>query len=326
MILTTLNRNQPNVEGWLRPTTDRLTNADYVCLVICYGANFEFDYERAQTLNGKPVVILEVSEFGVNHSWQNAYLPGVTIQEHRQVESIAEMLKLDEWIRRQNIICCFKREYSQNIEALVLNGATKYPVYPIEIFFDNVPEPTPPDRDEFLSRVGMIYHVFGNSHPDRKALAGEMMKRFERIVTSIPKIVACVNHKLPFHVVEQVEAIARYDLNCVLHHQGMCQLSVNLPGYGFKNFRAPEACFNAVPVMANLGAKYAVPWDGSNSVQLPTENGRIKLEESMAILEDILRKPEELWQKMLGAYQAALRLRPNFYVEEFINKPIRAHL
>lgn len=325
MILTTLNRNG-GVDGWLLPTTNRIYKGPFTVLVIHYSPNYVFDVEHAQSLNGKPVIILEVSEFGVNHSWQNAYMPGVTIQDHRQVESIAEYLKLDEWIKRQRVVCCFKREYTPNITTLVLNGAVTYPVYPIEIFFDNIPQPPIPDRDEYLSRIGMIYHVFGNSHPSRKELAGEMMKRFERIVTSIPKIVGCVNHKLPFHVVEQVEAIDRYDLHSVLHHQGLCQLSVNLPGYGVKNFRGPEACFNAVPVMADLGLKYAVPWDDSNSVQLPTENGRIKVEESIHILENIMRDQESLWQKMLGAYQAALRLRPDFYVEEFINKPIRSHL
>lgn len=322
MTTTTLNRNG-GIDSWIRSCTDRLCQGDYVALVINHAESYVFDTERAQTFSGKPWIIFEYGEYGTNHSWQNDYFPAVTIQSHRPLGCVAEYLKLDEFLKTQKIALCFKREYSQKAQELVASGRVHYPVAPIEIFFDNLPPVPPLDREEYMNRVGLIWHLFGNSHPDRKRLAGAMMERFERICTSIPKQADLVNHKLPFHHVEQVEHLSRYAMHEVLHHQGKCLLSVNLAGFGVKSFRLREAYHNCVPIMADIGMKYAIQPNDDNAVMLPTKDGRILLEESIAKLESVLRDRENLWHRMQNAHTVAEMLCPDRYVREQVNAKIQ---
>lgn len=325
MILTTLNKNG-DVEGWLRPTTNRLVDGDYVFLVLNYQSGFVFDYQQAAQLSGKRWIIADYSEYGVNHSWNNRHIYGLTINEHRQTIEIAELLKLDEFLKQQNIICYFKREFSSAISEMIDRGEIRFPVHPIEIFFDNIPDIEPIIREQYMSRLGGVFHLFGNSHPDRKALAGEMMKRWERICTSLPKMVDLVNASLPFHLVEQIEHLSRYSMNDILHWQSKCLLSVNFPGYGQKAFRLREAYHNAVPIFADIGMKYAIQPSNDNAVMLPTENGRIKVDESIAILEEAMRDRENLWHRFQNAHNVAHALQPDSYVRDQINAKILQYL
>jgi len=123
--------------------------------------------------------------------------------------------------------------------------------------------------------------------------------------------------------VEQVEGIARYPVSDVLHHQGKCLLSVNLPGFGQKSFRMREACFNSVPVMGDYGIRYSIPWNDENAVMLPTKDGRLVMEESIRKIEEVLRDRENLWHRMQNANTLAKMYSPQRYVEEQINQKIR---
>ena len=324
MMAHTLNRGK-SVEGWLHPMTNRLMQLPQDCayIILNYGDNFSFDVEAARNLSGKRLVLLDFSEYGVNHSWQNKHIYGLTIQDHRQVESIAEILKLDEWLKQQKVAIYFKREFSQNIQAMIESSEVRFPVEPIEIFFDNLPVTPPADKEDYINRVGLIFHLFGNSHPDRKNLAGEMMKKFERICTGIPKMTDLINHRLPFHHVEQVEHLSRYSVGEVLHAQGKCLLSVNLSGFGCKAFRLREAYHNAVPIMADIGMRYSVQPNNDNAVMLPTQDGRLKIDESIAILEEALRDRENLWHRFQNAHTVSEMLAPDRYCEEQINRKIR---
>ena len=326
MTLTTLNRQNPHIESWLRPMTDRLWNGDYVALILNYNEGFTFNDDEAWRLNGKKFVCFEMGEYGVDQSWQNTYLPAVNVNAHRPVCNVEERYKLDEFLKSQNIVLTFKREFSANIQQMIDEGRVHYPVEPIEIFFDNIPPIPDLNHDEYVNRVGLIFHLFGNSHPDRKNLAGFIMAGFERICTSIGKQADLVNHRLPFHHVEQVEACSRYAVQDVLHHQGNCLLSVNLPGFGQKSFRMREACFNAVPVMGDYGVHYSIPWNDDNAVMLPTVEGRLKIPESIRILQAVLRDRENLWHRVQNANTLARMYHPDRYVEEQINQKIQAVL
>lgn len=324
MILTTLSHS--GVEGFLAPLTERLSQEDYVALILNYQEGFVFNEREASRLAGKRFVVFDFGEYGVNHSWNNQYLPGITIQHHRQTCDLAERLKLDEYLKQQKIICCFKREFSQACQDLIDNGKVHYPVCPVEIFFDNIPPIEPISKDEYMSRVGLIFHLFGNSHPDRKVLAGAIMAHFERICTSLGKMADLINARLPFHLVEQIECISRYDIGTVLHHQSKCLLSVNLSGFGQKNFRNREACHNAVPIIADIGMRYAIQPDNSNAVMLPTQDGRLNIPASIAILEEVLRDRENLWERFQNAHNVAHALHPDNYVRDQINNRIHQHL
>jgi len=305
--------------------TNRLMELPQDCayLILNYGEGFSFDVEIARQLSGKRFVIFDMGEHGVDHSWQNTYLPSIRSDSHRPVCNVEEYYKLDEYLRGQKIVMCFKREFSENIQTMIDGGRVPFPVEPIEIFFDNLSVTPPADKEDYMNRVGLIFHLFGNSHPDRKNLAGEMMKKFERICTSIPKMTDLINHHLPFHHVEQVEHLSRYSVGEVLHAQGKCLLSVNLSGFGCKAFRLREAYHNAVPIMADIGMRYAVQPNNDNAVMLPTQDGRLKIDESIAILEEALRDRENLWHRFQNAHTVSEMLAPDRYCEQQINQKIR---
>lgn len=320
MIITNLNKTS-GIEGWLHPVTSRLIEGDYVAIIFNYQEGYRFDEKAAAQLSGKKFVVCDYGEHGVPSSWCNTHLLGVTTHGHRAVDAIAEYLKLDEFLKQQNIILYFKREFSQALQER-LECRSPFPVEPIDIFFDNLPPIEPISKDEYMSRHGLIFHLFGNSHPDRKILAGEMMKRFERICTSLGKMVDLMNASLPFHLVEQIEHLSRYDVGNVLHWQSKCLMSVNFPGFGIKAFRLREAYHNTVPIMADLGMKYAIQPSDDNAVMLPTENGRIKVEESFEKLESVIRDRENLWHRFQNAHNVAHALRPDNYIRDQINEKI----
>lgn len=324
MIITNLNKTS-GIEGWLNPVTSRLTDGDYVALFFNYQEGYKFDERKAAELSGKKFVIFDYAEYGTPHSWQNTHLLSVTIQNHRPVSEVAEYLKLDEYLKQQNIVLYFKREFSKELQDR-LDIKSPFPVEPIEIFFDNLPPIEPISKEEYMGRHGLIFHLFGNSHPDRKLLAGEMMNRFERICTSIPKMVDLVNASLPFHLVEQIEHLSRYDIHNALHWQSKCLMSVNFPGFGVKAFRLREAYHNAVPIMPDIGMKYAIQPSDENAVMLPTENGFIKIEESMEKLESVIRDRENLWHRFQNAHSVAHALQIPNYMRDQVNEKIQRYL
>jgi len=175
MILTTLNK-RAGVDDWLKPMTNRLCDGDYVALILEYNEGFIFDEEHARSLSGKRWIVFEMGEYGIDHSYRNTYLPAIRSDSHRPVCNVEERYKLDEFLRGQKIAMCFKREFTQNIAEMIDQGKVHYKVAPVEIFFDNIPPIPDADRDEYISRVGLVFHLFGNSHEDRKFLAGDMMK------------------------------------------------------------------------------------------------------------------------------------------------------
>lgn len=327
MIVTSLNLNG-GVEGWLQPLIQRIPSLpdDVAILAINYTQGFVFDRQAAQSIQGKRICILDFAEYGVDYSWNNSHLFSVTINAHRQVAEVAEYLALDEFLKQNQILCYFKREYSQNIQRLIDDGEVYFPVYPIEIFFDNLPPIPHLNRDEYLSRLGGVFHLFGNSHPDRKSLAGEMMKRWERICTSLGKMVDLENARLPYHLVEQVEHLSRYEIGNVLHWQGKCLASMCCAGFGVKSFRMRESCFNSVPIIPNYGIKYSISWSDENAIILPTENGRIKLDESLAKLEVAMRDRADLWSRMQAAHNMAHAYSPDNYVRDQVTDKILQHL
>lgn len=326
MILATMNRNNPHVEGWLRPTTDRLCDGDYVALIMTHQEGFVFDQERAKTLSGKRFVCFEYGEYGQQESWKNDYLPGITIHSHRATCDLAERLKLDEFLRQQNIVLTFKREFSANCQELVNSGKIPYAVEPVEIFFDNLPPIPPLDQEDYMSRVGLIFHLFGNSHHDRKRLAAALMERQERICTSVGKMTDLINARLPFSLVEQIEHISRYPVGDAVHWQSKCLLSCNLGGFGQKAFRLREAFHSAVPVMADIGMKYAIQPSDDNAVMLPAKEGKLLIPESMDKLEAVLRDRENLWNRMQNAHHVAHALQPEPYVRDQLNSKIQKYL
>lgn len=322
MIVTSLNLNG-GIEGWLQPLVSRLAALpnDVAVLVLNYTPGFVFDEQTARSIQGKRLIIFDFAEYGINHSWSNAHIFGETIASHRQVSEIAEWLKVDEFLHRERVIIYFKRELSKTISEMGFS----YPIYPVEIFFDNLPAIPELNKDEYMYRLGGVFHLFGNSHPDRKNLGGEMMKRWERICTSLPKMVDLENARLPYHLVEQIEHLSRYDIGNILHWQSKCLASVNCAGFGVKTFRMREACFNAVPIIPDYGIQYSTPWSDKNAIILPTEDGRIQLSESIDKLEIVMRDRESLWSRMQAAHHMAHAYSPDNYMAS-INHKIQQHL
>lgn len=324
MILTNLNATS-GIEGWLRPTTSRLVDGDYVALIFNYQEGYKFDHRAAAQCSGKKHVIFDYAEYGTPHSWNNTHLLGVTTQHHRPVGEVAEYLKLDEYLKQQNVALYFKREFSQKLQDH-LSIKSPFMVEPIEIFFDNLPPIEPISKEEYMSRHGLVFHLFGNSHSDRKQLAGEMMKRFERICTSLPKMVDLVNASLPFHLVEQIEHLSRYSMPDILHWQSKCLMSVNGPGFGQKALRMRESYHNSVPIFFDVGMKYSIQPSDENAVMLPTENGKLMLDESFEILESVIRDRENLWHRFQNAHNVAHAMMPDNYVRDQVNEKIKKYL
>lgn len=320
MILTNLNRTA-GIEGWLHPTTSRLVDRDYVALIFNYQEGYVFDPDMAAQCSGKKIIIFDYTEFGQDISWKNTLLLGVNKEDHRAVCELAEYYKLHEWVRQQNVVLYFKREFSQALQER-LKVRSSFPVEPIEIFFDNLPPIEPINREEYISRHGLAFHLFGNSHHDRKLIAGAMMARYERVCTSLGKMTDLVNARLPFYLVEQIEHLSRYGISEALHFQSKCLLSFNFPGFGYKAFRLRESCHNAVPVMPDVGMKYSIQWNDSNAVMLETYNGRVKVEEALDKIESVIRDRENLWERMQNAHNMAHAYSPDNYIRDQVNEKI----
>lgn len=303
------------VPHWLRPITQRLVEGKYVAVMIAPDARYKFNLDGVPS--GWPVVVFDYSEYGVEESWKNEQIFGLQWQLPA-ISSHEEYFLLDNWLAGQKVIAYFKRELTPTIKA-------PCPVYPIDLLSDQHVSFTP-TLAQWMNRLGGVFHLYGYSHPDRKRLHAALQEKWECTINHLGAMSACFTHQQPFHMLEQVDYRNRYPMSYVLASQSGCQLSVALPGYGVKTFRHSESAQNCVPVIADLGVTFAVPWTNENAVLLPTENGRLKIQESVAVLEAALADREALFQKLAPAIDAARQLEDGYFVERFINRHILEHL
>lgn len=325
-VITSLSRTT-KVDGWLAHIYQRLLPGDYTALFFTFRDDADFDEVEANKLQGKPLIVFDFGEYGYSESWKNSHLLGVQGNFARVVPNPSYYTKLDTWVFGQavagNLVAYFKRELTAD-RAL---GYFAFPIYPIELLSPNTPEATI-NKDQFMKRYGGIFHLYGNSHIDRKMLHASLQMHFDTTVNSIGMMGGCIERQAPFHLLEQVEWWNRYPLETVLAAQQRCQISIALPGYGVKCFRNSEACFGAVPAIADYGFKWAVPWTEENSILLKIDarSGRLNLNRAVSQLNEALQDKEALFLKAQAATEACNMYRPDYYMEHFVNNHIRENL
>lgn len=307
MIATTLNARE-HLNQWLHVYTERLTGEDYVALFLCHQPNgFTFDSVTAKTLSGKPVVVFDMREFGWQDSWKNADVIGWAKERSPLYPEESEYDWMREWIHGQKVALYFKREFSVVLQSMLneFKGGCPFPVLPIDLISRNRPGFSQVTRELYLQRNG-IMHVFGHSHEDR------------------PELLAALRGMAGWH--EMIHHTQRRPLNQIILQQGSHLLSTALGGCGHKTFRHSESCCDCVPVLADVGMKFSVPWTDENAVLLPTDGGRLNIEQSVATIKQALEFPEVLWFKYEAAQKAAAELSEDHYVEHHINQHIKAAL
>ncbi len=325
MTAATLNVFHTDPACWLSPYLQRMDKGDYTTLCLFYQPNgFKFDEALAESLAGKKLVVLDMRELGWHLAHDDVAVAGVCSLPPQMglYPEKEEYDKLDQWVIAQNPIAYFKREFSATLQKRHM----PFPVYPIDLLsFTAVPLP-PTRREDFLKRKGGIFFNYGNSHPDRLLLHGALQSVRNSASNSLGVAQQVLAKGYETDLLEQVHFSVRYPLAMVLDVQGMFKVSVALGGNGAKTFRHSEACIGAVPVVADIGMKYAVEFNDENAIMLPTVNGRIDPQQACTIIGTSLMDVDKLWQKMLPARDNALRLEPNFYFDTFVNPHIKSAL
>lgn len=311
MIATSLNALERYAQ-WTDLYVERLYKGNYLAVILAHCPNgYKFDFAEAARfsqmapLGPLPIIIFDFREYGWNTSHKNCDLAGFQREEQPMYHG-DEWENLDGWLKGQNIVAYFKREFSPEVGQLT----PPFPVYPIDLISGrNGFQFTPSTKDEFLSRPYQVLHWWGHSHEDRVWLNSALLDTPE--VRSICK---CVNH------------LERMALAKVLELQSTCQTSVSLGGCGVKCFRMSESCVNSVPIIADLGMRWSVPWTQENAVLLPTVDGRIDPQQALGCIVEALQDKETLWQKYLAAQESARALDQDGYMANIINPLILSHL
>lgn len=314
-------------EPWLEPMLQHLLPGDYTALVFTSCPGFRLHPHEPASRNGKPLVILDYFEYGMDESWRNTHLLGENSYEREHPEK-AEYRRLADWVAGQRVVAYFKREFSNELYNQIRPSRPKFPVYPVDLLSISTPgHIVPLTYDGWCKRGGGVFHLYGHSHQDRKDLHGVLQSRFEFVANHLGNIDPHITHGLRVNLLEQVNHINRYHIDKIFEHQGKFMFSVALPGFGVKCFRNCEACVNSIPVVSDLGMRWAVPWTNENAIMLPTENGRVKMKEAGDILWNAVNEgPAAHWKRAEQANDAARRLVTKYYVDTYINANIRANL
>lgn len=298
-IHTSLNRLNPNVPCFLKSYVEKITTPVNIITLAYHPNGFLFDEDYANMVvdNGRPVVVLNFEEHGWHESWKHENMPGGNFAHSLMYGLEEERRKLHEFIRELCPAVYFIREYSEPLQAMFA-AEPWAPVLPIELLSPSLPPPPIPNREEYLSRPGDVFHWYGISHPDRmvmhKTLEGSGLH------------VNC----------QEIHHTERKSLMDVMKAQSNCMASVNLGGSGEKCFRLAESCWNSVPVMADVGMEYRVKWDDSNAIMLPTKDGRVLMEGSLNKIQACLDDKEGMWERMLNAHENAKRMQIDNYMAE----------
>lgn len=301
MIVTNLTKDT-SIEQWItlsyQQVYEQLSNTNLVILPLTFLDNAEFDSDKAIEYSGKPIVILDLMEYGHSRSWKTEHVFGTTWDLVRPVPNPEYYQKLGEWIAQQNIVCYFKRELSKNIQDM---NITKHPIEPIELLAPEVPS-SHINREQFLKRNGRVFHLYGYSHIDRKRLHAWLQIARSNVVNSLEHAEEFIKKELEFTLLQEIPHQLRYPYSRTLEVQANCLLSVALPGAGVKCFRNIESSYMSVPIVADNKMKWTYPWDESNSVLLPIDSdGFILQQESVDIIATALLDKEVLLNK---AYKA----------------------
>lgn len=311
MIQSSLNQLNPNVPEFLKPYTERITAPVNTVTLAYHPGGFIFSEDMAKLLrdSSKLCVVLDFMEYGWDSSWDNIHIASVTYTEKEEMYGNTEnQVALSSFLNDNGVLIYFKREFSAKLkESFSLLDLAGFPILPIELVYPNLPLSPKPDREEYLSRGKSVFSLCGDSHPDRKALAAHLKSLQARC-----------------HV-EEIHYTQRRPLTAVMELQARYQASVCLPGAGVKTWRDGEACWNSVPIMADLGMEYRVKWGDDNAIMLPTKEGRILIPESLEKIQACLDDQEGMWQRMKLAHENAKRMEINNYMTE-INKEIQDRL
>jgi hypothetical protein len=305
MIATSLNKVS-RYAGWADVYVERLTEGNYTALILAHcPEGYVFDEENAKRLQDKPIVVLDLREYGWNISHKNLNLAGWNYTKTDLYDS-EEWKKLQYWLVYNNskIIVNFTRELTKEMQEF----SPRFPVVPLDLISRNRPSVAPVTKQEFLARPNHIMHWWGHSHEDRVLLHEMILNNFKN----------CWSNK--------IDHTARYPLQYVIDTQQSFRMSVALPGCGHKTFRHSESCVGSVPIISECGIQFAVPWNSSNSISLPTNDGRILLPDALRILQSFNDSPSLVWDKYAGAQENARQLDQNYYVEHHINEHIRKYL
>lgn len=310
-IQTSLNRLNPNVPCFLKPYVEKIT-APVNIITLAYHPNgflFDEDYAKMVVDNGKPVVVLNFEEHGWHESWRHENMPGGNFAHSLMYGLEEERRRLHEFLKWTPLAAYFMREYSEPLQAMFADEPGS-PVLPIELLSPSLSPPPIPIREEYLSRIPGVFSWCGNSHPDRVAFSD---------------LLQMADNGSGQHNARMIHHLDRSPINKVMDAQGYYLTSLCLPGAGVKTFRDAEACWNSVPIMADLGMEYRVKWDDSNAIMLPAKDGRVLIEESLNKIQACLDDKEGMWERMLNAHENAKRMQIDNYMAE-INQEILKRL
>lgn len=297
----------------------RMPDADYNVLIYTYKFEYVFDEDQAQSIDGKPLVVMDFGEDGFD-AWKNTTVLG------RNFTIEGELMRLHEWVSRQRIIAYFKLDYSQAIHQSQRELGIDFYIYPIEFLSWQRAHLQPLSRDQWMSRMGNVFHLYGHTHPDRKRLHAALQVAHENVINSLAHVESYKAQGQRFDLLEQVPPFARYSIDQVYNAQKEFLFSVSLSGYAAKCYRDTEACVNAIPILADLKLKRAVPFNDRNALMLPTSDGRILTDEAVKKIDQALQNPEALYARAEAAYDTARQYQVGYYVSHFINPYIVSNL
>lgn len=300
---------------------EKLVDLPCVYLIFTFEENFQFNYNLANSLNGKPIIIFDFSEESWQTSWNNELVLGAN-PDFGVRKNQNEYYKLHEWLLKQNIVGYFKREFSIKIQNNIENYNLKFPIFPIEAPIYDI-STTMISKKQWFERKGQVLHIYGNTHADRRLMHFELQKQSHYVVNNLSMVNKLLEHDVDFHCIEEVPSEIRYQLNEIFAIQNNFLLSCALPGLGVKCWRNIESCVNTVPIYADLGTKWSVPFDESNSVVIPSRDGRINFPESIEIINNALKDKENLYKKSIVAYETCKQYQLTNYMSKFINSKIK---
>lgn len=290
------NLSQSPIEAWILASfdyyIDSLQNKDVVVLPITFRDDAIFDLEQAKSLSGKPIIVLDMMEYGHAVSWKNEHVLGINDKINRGIVPNREYYTaLSEWLSKQRIVCYFKREFSQQIQQMNL----PFPIEPIELLAIQVPKASL-KAEQWHSRVGKLFHLYGFSHIDRKRMHGALQVALSNnTVNSLEHAEHCVGQRMSFSLLQEVPHYIRYAYQRVLNVNANCVLSLALPGAGVKCFRNIESSYLSIPVISDLKMRWAYPWNESNSIILPVDSdGFLLIDKSVEIIKQKLEQKDIL--------------------------------
>ena len=273
---------------------------------------FQFRDELRGTLEGKPWVLLDFSEFGPEWDQQTSHLWGRDRLAHGWFGG-DEWAKLDAFIREHPPLITFQRE-------LLLKDVSDT-MQPVEYLNYSAPIQAETE-DQFNARPIDVFFQWGLSNPYRPHLHGEIFKHSQRlgydVCSQLDHLDRCIARKdrPSIWAVIHTPHYARVSNDETIRWFGKSKVVIAAPGCGAKTFRHGEIN-NSIIAMRSDKLAYSVNQCGIALGDAPVDAlwGAVRG-----------RDADYLYRTYLLNHAAADSLRPARYVPEYIIPEIQKRI